>query len=114
MEWVGTWENQNGSRLVIDVFEGSHFYGSFESKKGRAVEGQSYPVHGSINDELIGFVVDFGEVGSLVNFSGRTSEDGALHTLWVLAREYVDEDHTRKTQPWNSFMVNSDVFHKIS
>ena len=34
--------------------------------------------------------------------------------LWVLTREYVDEEHTRKTQPWNSFMVNSDIFHKIT
>lgn len=114
MEWVGTWENQNGSRLMIDEFSGSHFYGSFESKKGRAVEGQTYLVHGSINDELIGFVVDFDEVGSLVNFSGRTSDDGLLHTLWVLTREYTDEAQTKKTQPWNSFMVNSDIFRKIA
>ena len=113
MEWVGTWENQNGSRLMIDEFSGSHFYGSFESQKGRAVAGQSYPVQGSINDELIGFVVDFGEVGSLVNFSGRMSEEGALHTLWVLTREYADDEGTKKTQPWNSFTVNSDIFRKI-
>ena len=114
MEWVGVWENQNGSQLSIDTFEGSHFYGTFESRKGRAVQGEQYPVHGSINDELLGFVVDFGAVGSLVNFSGRVGEDGTLHTLWVLTRAYSDEEHTKKTQPWNSFMVNSDIFKKIS
>ena len=114
MEWIGTWENQNGSQLVIDEVDGSRFYGSFESKKGRAVEGQVYPVQGIINNELIGFVVDFGEIGSLVNFSGRTGDDGSLHTLWTLTREYADDEKTRKTQPWNSFMVNSDVFRKIA
>ena len=114
MEWIGVWENQNGSQLSIDTFEGSHFYGTFESRKGRAVQGQQYRVQGSINDELIGFVVDFGSVGSLVNFSGRIAEDGSIHTVWILVREFVDAEQTKKTQPWNSFTVNSDVFKRIA
>lgn len=114
MEWVGVWENQNGSRLTIDSIEDAHFYGTFESKKGRAVQGQNYPVLGTINEELIGFVVNFGEVRSLVNFSGRIAEDGSIHTLWVLTRQYSDDEKTKPTQPWNCFNVNSDIFRRIT
>ena len=114
MDWIGVWTNQNESRLVIEAVQGSRFSGTFESSKGRAVEGMNYPVHGSINDELIGFIVDFGEITSLVSFSGRMADDGTLHTLWVLTREFVDAERTKKTQPWNSFTVNSDIFRKIT
>lgn len=113
MHWLGQWRNQNGSILTIDQVVGSHIVGTFISKKGRAVKGETYPVQGTVNDELIGFVVDFGSVGSLVNFSGRLAEDGSLHTLWILARNFADDEKTRKSQPWNSFIVNSDVFERI-
>lgn len=114
MDWLGQWVNQNGSTLSIESVEGSKFTGQFVSQKGRAVQDQSYPVHGVINDELIGFVVDFGTVGSLVNFSGRIAEDGSMHTLWVLTRQYADDEKTRATQPWNSFIVNSDIFARVT
>ena len=114
MEWIGVWENQNGSQLTINCIVATQFEGSFESKKGRAAEDQKYPVQGTINDELIGFVVDFGTIHSLVNFSGRLTEDGAIHTLWVLAREFADDAKTKKTQAWNCFTVNSDVIRKIA
>ena len=113
MNWLGQWENQNGSVLTIEKLDEDQFSGSFVSQKGRAVQDQAYAVHGKINGELIGFVVDFGSVASLVNFSGRLGEDGCIHTLWVLTRTYSDDEHTRKTQPWNSFIVNSDVFHRM-
>ncbi len=112
--WIGVWENQNGSRLLIDRIDGAYFYGTFESRKGRAVAGRSYAVQGTVNEQLVGFMVNFGEVGSLANFSGRLSEDGVLHTLWVLTRMYADEARLKQTEPWNSFIVNSDQFRKLT
>lgn len=114
MNWLGVWENQNGSQLTIEALVANQLTGTFESKKGRAVQGQQYSVTGIVNGELAAFHVDFGEVGSIVNFSGRLARDGALHTLWILTREFSDEEHTKATEPWNCFTVNSDIFQKTS
>ena len=113
MDWLGTWENQNKSRLEITRVDLDRFYGTFQSTRGRAVQDQKYPVSGSIQNELIAFVVNFSSVGSIVSFSGRLAEDGSIHTLWTLVREYADEAKTKKTQPWNSFTVNSDLFRRL-
>lgn len=42
----------------------------------------------------------------------RRWKDGVerLRTVWVLARAFEDEARTKPTQPWNSFLVNADVF----
>ena len=113
MNWIGVWENQNGSQLTIETVEDNQFVGTFDSKKGRAVQGQQYVVKGTINAELVAFHVNFGDIGSIVSFSGRLARDGALHTLWILTREYSDEDRIKKTEPWNCFTVNSDIFVKL-
>lgn len=114
----GRWVNQNGSVLMVEVAEGGAVTGWFESRKGRAARGQRYTVVGRANGELLSFLVDFRtddhNLGSITSFSGRHARDAngnaELHTVWVLARGFEDPERTRPTQPWNSFLVNSDVF----
>ena len=116
----GRWVNQNGSELQLDVTAGGAVGGWFESRKGRAAAGQRYPVLGRANGTLVSFIVDFRtdgqDLGSITSFSGRLAlgTDGApaLHTMWILARAFEDAEHTRPTQPWNSFLVNADVFRR--
>ena len=111
----GEWENQNGSVLTIGQVEGGSFEGTFLSTKGRAARGRRYPVRGTVNGELVAFAVDFADADenlhSISNFTGRL-QDGVLHTVWVLAREFEDAERTRPTQAWNTFIVNSDRFVK--
>lgn len=116
----GRWVNQNGSTLELVVAEDGAVAGWFESRKGRAAAGRRYAVAGRANGELVSFLVDFRaddhNLGSITSFSGRLAvhADGAqvLHTMWVLARGFEDAEHTRPTQPWNSFLVNADVFRR--
>lgn len=121
MDIDGVWENQNGSRLLVAESDRHTFSGEFFSEKGRAERGKGYPVKGVHNGELMSFLVDFRDehanLAAVTSFSGRlaTTPEGrrVLHTMWTLARQYEDSERSRPTQPWNSFLINSDVFTKL-
>lgn len=116
----GRWVNQNKSMLWVDEQHGGVIRGRFTSRKGRAAKGVEYAVQGWVNGELASFSVSFrdGEanLAAITSFSGRYARaaDGVerLHTVWVLARQYEDDAKSKPTQPWNSFITNSDVFEK--
>lgn len=116
MALSGDWENQNGSILHVGAVRGGVFEGTFASTKGRAARGRHYPVRGIANGDLVAFAVDFrddgGDLRSLSNFTGRLQGD-VLHTVWVLARAFEDAEHTKPTQPWNTFLVNADRFERM-
>lgn len=117
----GRWINQNQSVLWIDEQIDGLIRGRFASKKGRAAKDVEYVVHGCVNGELASFAVNFrnavANLYAITSFSGRhvRGADGVerLHTVWILARQYEDEAKSKPTQPWNSFITNSDVFEKI-
>ncbi len=117
----GSWINQNKSVLWIDEQSDGWISGRFTSKKGRAAKGVEYRVQGCVNGELASFAVSFRDgdenLAAITSFSGRyvRAVDGVerLHTLWILARQYEDEAKSKPTQPWNSFLTNSDVFEKL-
>ncbi len=115
MELSGDWENQNGSVLSIGPVKNGAFEGAFVSAKGRAAQGRRYPVRGIVNGDLAAFAVDFAVDGdnlhAISNFTGRL-DNGVLHTVWTLVREFEDADRTKPTEPWNAFIVNADRFEK--
>ena len=114
----GRWINQNGSVLVLHAPVHGRLTGTFQSRKGRAARDRVYPVSGVVNGDLVSVVVSFDDgvdnLHSITSFSGRLARDAdgvdRVHTIWVLARAFEDEARTKPTQPWNSFLVNSDVF----
>ena len=112
----GEWVNQNGSTLFVDSVVKSLVTGRFISQKGRAAADQIYPIIGCVNEEIVTFTVDFTNestnLRSISNFTGRLEGD-RLHTIWVLARAFQDAEQTVKTQAWNTFLVNSDVFKRV-
>lgn len=118
----GTWINQNGSLLIVDRVDGGRFSGRFQSAKGRAARDRQYPVEGRQNGEIVSFLVDFEDASenlhAMSSFSGRLRRNGEgeeqIHAMWILTRQYEDEARTKPTQPWNSFLVNSDLFTRVS
>jgi hypothetical protein len=118
----GCWINQNKSVLWLDEQIDGRIGGRFASKKGRAAKDVEYVVQGCVNGELVSFAVNFrdGEANlcAITSFCGRhvRGADGVerLHTVWILARQYEDDAKSKPTQPWNSFITNSDVFEKIT
>lgn len=121
-ELTGEWLNQNGSCLKILEVDAGLIKGLFESKKGRAAQGKEYQVVGTHNGEILCFIVNFVDqeenLHATTCFSGRivVSDNGdqQIHTLWVLTREFEDEKRTKPTQVWNSFLINTDIFTRVS
>jgi hypothetical protein len=116
----GQWRNQNGSLLHLDVAADGTLSGWFESARGRAALGRRYRLHGCALGELASFVVPFRDDGAdlaaITTFTARWYEDARgehLHALWVLSREYEDAAQSRRTQLWNTFLTNHDVFDRL-
>ncbi|MCG8435844.1 MAG: avidin/streptavidin family protein [Gammaproteobacteria bacterium] len=116
----GRWINQNGSILELVENEGV-ITGVYCSRKGRAVSGKQYPIHGVLNGDVLSFHVDWKDsednLESITSFSGRLQRDGvgikAIHTVWVLVRRWENEERTKETGVWNAFLTNSDVFERL-
>ena len=118
-ELDGTWINQNGSTMALTVHEGT-ISGHYRSAKGRSVAGKDYGVVGIANGDVLTFSVswedDEDNKESVTSFAGRLerADDNviAIHTLWILARRWEDEQRTRETGAWNAFLTNADVFRR--
>ncbi len=118
---TGHWINQNGSTLDIVETDGV-LTGEYCSRKGRAASGKRYPITGVINGDVLSFAVNWcdedSNLESITSFSGRLERSGAdvkaLHTVWVLVRRWENEQQSRETGVWNSFLTNSDVFEPVS
>ncbi len=122
MQIDGTWINDNGSTVELVSDPSGRLTGHYCSRKGRSASGKRYPVIGQINDEVIAFQVNWQDeqvnLGSITSFSGRLGHDAAghevIHTVWVLVRQWENEERTRQTGLWNAFLTNSDVFRRTS
>ncbi len=117
---TGAWRNQNGSELLLEEAADGGLSGQFLSRKGRAAADTHYAVAGVRNAGVVAFYVNFttadDNLGSISSFSGRLVDDAdgrAIHTVWTLAREYLDAARTEQTQAWNAFLTNADVFREI-
>ena len=116
MDINGEWINQNGSILEIEVGPDSRVSGWYCSAKGRSASGRRYPLTGVQSDELLAFHVnwrgDDHDIHAITSFTGRCvmSPEPAIHTMWILARQYEDSEQTRPTGAWNAFLTNADVF----
>lgn len=123
MDIDGEWINQNGSTLEIVTGENGLISGWYCSAKGRAASGRRYPISGVKSDELLAFHVNWRSDGieahdihAITSFTGRcvTSPEPAIHTMWILARQYEDSEQTKPTGAWNAFLTNADVFTRRS
>ena len=118
MDINGTWENQNGSTVTFEVDASGKISGGYCTRKGRAAAGLKYPIGGRQNGELVAFQVDWQDehenLHAITSFTGRCAVDAegrdAIHTMWVLARQFEDDVRSKATQVWNTFLTNSDVF----
>jgi hypothetical protein len=119
MDVNGTWVNQNGSVVELHADGQGQLSGYYVSRKGRAVSGRRYPLVGQVSGEVLAFQVSWQDdqtnLHSITSFTGRLGRDAdgeLIHTVWVLARQWENEERTRPTGTWNAFLVNSDVFRR--
>jgi hypothetical protein len=108
----GTWYNQLGSELTIEVDDQGAIKGTYRPGTG-AVAGNTYPVAGSYDPHptdkatVLGFVVDWTEMHCVTVWSGQYHHrDGAIRATWLMAAE------TDVADEWKSTFVGHDVFHR--
>jgi len=113
----GQWVNQNGSILEVIEHKGT-LEGSYISRKGRSASGKNYPLIGQRNGSVLAFLVNWEDeksnLESITSFSGRLIMDPSgvptIHTMWVLVRQWEDQDQKKPAGDWNSFLTNADTF----
>jgi hypothetical protein len=116
----GKWTNQNGSTVEFDESNDGQLTGVYRSRKGRSAAGKDYALRGQRNGEIVSFQVNWQDadhnLASMTSFSGRLviepNGQATIHTVWVLARQFEDEQQTKPTAAWNAFMTNADVFRR--
>lgn len=103
---AGVYRNERGSLLHLEV-AGRRLTGSFRSAVGNVPSERRFGVVGVANGDVVGFVVDFDQAGSVGTWSGQLRDD-ELVLLWHLSRDVQDADE--KMGLWSSVLTGSDVF----
>jgi hypothetical protein len=111
---TGTWYNQHGSTLELEVDEGGRLAGEFRSHTGLAKPSDPCLVTGYAAGDIVAFVVDFSRFGSLTTWAGhRLQEDGAeiIRACWQLAvrlsMKHADEE------TWRGVWTGEDEFRRV-
>jgi hypothetical protein len=109
---TGTWVNQFGSHLTLEVDGRGGLRGSFRSGFG-PLAGRSHPVLGlyDVPPEgpalLLSFLVDWTEAHSVTAWSGQLlPARGEIRATWLMTAETPDGDD------WKATIVGHDVFHR--
>lgn len=123
MSWIGIWRNQYGSVVEITSESDGRILGTFKTAlTDSAFHGQTVPVFGAWQGEVIGFTAAAeGKVGAAaVSYTGLL-RDGKLEMLWHTvadqslgaAREGAPAER-RKVPAWRAFGTSLDTFERIA
>jgi len=109
--WTGTWHNQHGSEIHIDVGSDGRVVGTMSTGDGVA-RAQTFPLVGFARGDLIAFSVDFGRFGSVTSWVGHfVHEEPAnvrIETLWHMAT--LVPHPQRSDERWKSVWTGADEF----
>jgi hypothetical protein len=109
---AGTWHNQHGSKLVLEVGAGGRISGKMRSGTGLAKGGEDCEVTGFVAGDLVVFCANFGEFDSLTAWTGHlVEEDGEaqLVTQWQMA---VTLPARGSAELWKGTWTGSDLFRR--
>ena len=109
---AGTWRNQLGSTLTIEVERQSGLRGTFQAAVG-SIPDKAYPLAGFVDTRpfgqecVFGFVVDWTDSHSVTVWTGRLDmEKDTVDATWLMTSE------TGSPGGWNSTLVGHDVFRR--
>lgn len=109
VDFAGTWKNQMGSTmtLVVNGQSVAGEYTSTDSSSGAQAKGR---LVGSIDGDLIAFVVNWDDYFSLTAWNGQLVGD-TLKTLWLLVKDIPDTNEQQKL--WQSTNIGADQFTRV-
>jgi hypothetical protein len=111
----GTWYNQHGSELRVQIDGEGRIDGSFRSGVGFPEEEETFPVTGFAQGDLFGFTVSFGKYDSVTSWTGHSGiEDGkeVLSSLWHMSVGLLPGS-AGEGQLWKGVWAGADVFHRV-
>ena len=90
----GKWKNQYNSVMDITVTE-NRVSGTFQTAIGQPKFEEKFKISGKTNSNVIAFMVDFSNYGSLACWTGRLESDEqgpVIHTMWHLSQSEGSEE----------------------
>lgn len=114
---AGTWVNDQGSRMELQVEEG-RLSGLYFTGLGEAGAETGFPLTGFVNGDLLVFCVDWGREIPTASASAWTAQltetDGRprLQALWHLVKDVPDEREAEEL--WSATLTGASVFTRPS
>lgn len=111
-KFSGTWHNQYGSELRLEVSTDGRIAGKFRTNVGRAEARDQwqetwFDVTGFVNNDLISFVINYHSIGTLSAVSGRLKQGDKgprIEALGYTSFNFEPQDH------WRSTAVTTNIY----
>src|SRR5207247_2502960 len=81
IELSGTWYNQHGSELRVQVDPEGKISGTFRSGVGFPDAEEEFPIAGFAEGDLFGFTVSFGKYDSVTSWTGHSGVENGEEVL---------------------------------
>lgn len=105
----GVWENELGSTIKVESFDGTNFSGTYRSAVSAEGESADGSLSGTLAGDAIAFVVNWkAEFASVTAWTGVVlsgSDSPAIYALWHLASSPSEDE-----QAWESILAGADLF----
>lgn len=118
MNWIGTWRNQYGSRLIITDDARGAIHGVFSTAlEDSAFHGQDLLVTGIWCGDCINFAFGMSNDQStaICSFTGMI-RDGKLQTVWHVITSSATRSGARSARlGWpHAVQTNADTFERVA
>jgi hypothetical protein len=110
---AGTWHNQHGSELDLEISPEARISGKFRSATGLARGAGGCEVTGYVAGDLLVFCANFGQFDSLTAWAGHVTVEGGearLHMQWQLSVALPPRGSAE--QLWKGVWAGSDLFRR--
>jgi hypothetical protein len=108
---AGTWHNQHGSELDLEISPEGRISGRFRSATGLAKGSAECPIAGFVSGDLLAFTANFGEFDSLTAWTGHIvveASETRIETQWQMAIALPKRGAAKEL--WKGVWTGSDIF----
>lgn len=89
----GIWKDEHGSTMVLNQRANS-LQGHYETAFNPNGEREQFELSGFVNNDLVCFIVDFGQHESLASWVGQLAtdefEEEVIRSAWLLGQNLID------------------------
>lgn len=109
----GSWYNQHGSELRLEVADNGKLSGTFHSGVGILPASDVREITGFVAGDLVTFSVSFGDQRSLTAWTGHHVAEGeeALHMMWHMSVSVPGRNAEQDL--WKGVWTGNDVFRRV-